>query len=204
MTESARPADAASDATSLSLLERARGNDPEAWRRLVHLFAPLVAYWARRSGLDEHDSADLVQDVFRSVSGSLGRFRRAAAGDSFRGWLWGVTRHRLKDHFRKQADRVAAVGGSEAQARLHAVPDQEPVCDDPSSAASHAGLVRGALDLIRGEYEDRSWQAFWRVAVEGRSPADVAAELGLSVFAVYQIKYRLTRRLRQELGDVME
>ena len=65
-------------------------------------------------------------------------------------------------------------------------------------------MVRAALELIRGEYEERSWQAFWRVAVEGRSPADVATELGLSVFAVYQIKYRLTRRLRQELAGVME
>ena len=135
---------------------------------------------------------------------SIDRFRREKAGDSFRGWLWGVTRNRLRDHFRKQADRVVAVGGSEAQAYLQEFADQEPACDDPSNAASHAGLVRNALELIRDEYEDRSWQAFWRVAVEGQSPADVASSLGLSVFAVYQIKYRLTQRLRRELGDVME
>ena len=192
------------DATSLTLIERARNHDPDAWRRLVQLFAPLVAYWCRRSGLDEHDAADVVQDVFRSVSTSLKRFRREKVDDSFRGWLWGVTRNRLRDHFRKLAGRVAPVGGSEAQARLQELPEVEPVCEDPSSAASHAGLVRSALELIRGDYEERSWKAFWRVAVEGQSPADVARELGLSVFAVYQIKYRLTQRLRRELGNVME
>jgi RNA polymerase sigma-70 factor (ECF subfamily) len=195
---------AGSDATSLSLLERARGNDPDAWRRLVHVFAPLVSYWCRRSGLDEHDAADVAQDVFRSVSTSLTRFRREKASDSFRGWLWGVTRNRLRDHFRKQVERVAGLGGSDAQARLQEVPEEEPACDDPSSVASQAGMVRSALELIRGDYEERSWTAFWRVAVDGHSPADVAKELGLSVFAVYQIKYRLTQRLRQELGDVME
>jgi RNA polymerase sigma-70 factor (ECF subfamily) len=195
---------AGSDLTSLSLLERARSNDPDAWRRLVRLFAPLVSYWCRRAGLDEHDAADVAQEVFRSVAASLPRFRRDHPGDSFRGWLWGVTRNRLRDHYRKVAGRVAAAGGSEARARLDAVPDLEPPADDPSSAAGPGGLVRSALELIRGEYEDRSWQAFWRVAVEGQFPATVAADLGLSVFAVYQIRYRLTRRLRQELGDVLE
>jgi len=195
---------AASDATSLSLLERARGNDPEAWRRIVHLFSPLVHYWCRQSGLDEHDAADLAQDVFRSVAASLERFRREKTGDSFRGWLWGVTRNRLRDHYRKHADRIAAVGGSEAQAQFVEIPDEEPPCNDVSSVASRGSVIRAALELIRGDYEDRSWQAFWRVAVEGHSPADVATELGLTVFAVYQVKYRLTQRLRRELAGLVE
>jgi RNA polymerase sigma-70 factor (ECF subfamily) len=194
----------ASNATSLSLLERARGKDPEAWRRLVQLFGPLVVYWCRRSGLDEHDSADLMQEVFRSVSGSIDRFQREKATDSFRGWLWGVTRNRLRDHFRKQVDRVAAVGGSDAQAQLVEIPDEEPPCEDLSSVASRGSLIRGALELVRGDYEDRSWQAFWRVAVDGQSPADVANEFGLTVFAVYQIKYRLTQRLRTELAGLVD
>jgi RNA polymerase sigma-70 factor (ECF subfamily) len=192
-----------SDATSLSLLVRAQANDPDAWRRLVQLFSPLVYYWGRKAGLNEHDAADLMQDVFRSVAGSLHRFRRDRPEDSFRGWLWGVTRNRIRDQFRARADQVAAIGGSEAQARLLDLPDQEPVCDDPSSVAGPGGLVRATLDLIRADYEDRSWQAFWRVAVDGQSPADVARDLGLSIFAVYQIKYRLTQRLRRELADLM-
>ena len=40
-------------ATSLSLLERARNRDSEAWRRLVELYSPLVFFWARRAGLAE-------------------------------------------------------------------------------------------------------------------------------------------------------
>jgi RNA polymerase sigma-70 factor, ECF subfamily len=195
---------AQSDLTSLSLLERARANDPDGWRRLVRLFEPLVCHWCRRAGLDEHDAADVAQDVFRSVAASIGRFRRDQPGDSFRGWLWGVTRNRLRDHYRKLAGQVAAVGGSDAQARLDAVPDLEPPTDEPSGAAAPGGLVRAALELIRSEYEDRSWQAFWRVAVEGQPPAAVAADLGLTVFAVYQIKYRLTQRLRRELAGLVE
>ena len=35
-------------------------------------------------------------------------------------------------------------------------------------------FLRG-LDLIRDEFEERTWRAFWGTAVEGLSPRDVAA-----------------------------
>jgi len=33
-------------ATSLSMLERARGSDSDAWRRIVELYSPLIFFWA--------------------------------------------------------------------------------------------------------------------------------------------------------------
>src|SRR5688500_16727406 len=61
-------------ATSLSLLERARGRDAEAWRRLVQLYSPLIFFWAGRAGLRDADAADLVQDVWHAVSRGLDQF----------------------------------------------------------------------------------------------------------------------------------
>lgn len=55
--------------------------------------------------------------------------------------------------------------------------------------------------MVRSEFEDRTWQAFWRVAVEGHATAEVAADLGITANAVRQAKSRVLRRLRQELGD---
>jgi RNA polymerase sigma-70 factor (ECF subfamily) len=60
-----------------------------------------------------------------------------------------------------------------------------------------------ALDAIRGEFEPRTWQAFWKTTVEGRAPKDVAAELAMSAGAVRVAKSRVLQRLRAELGDVM-
>jgi RNA polymerase sigma-70 factor (ECF subfamily) len=60
------------------------------------------------------------------------------------------------------------------------------------------------LDLVRGEFENRTWEAFWRTAVEDRPARDVADELGMSVLAVYKAKSRVLRRLRQELGDLVD
>jgi len=59
-----------------------------------------------------------------------------------------------------------------------------------------------ALELIRAEFEDRTWQAFWRVTVDGQPTKDVAQELGVTPSAVRLAKSRVLRRLREELGDL--
>ena len=63
-------------------------------------------------------------------------------------------------------------------------------------------MFRQALDLIRGEFRENTWRAFWLVVVEGRPPADVADELNLSPGAVRVAKCRVLQRLRRTLGDL--
>jgi RNA polymerase sigma-70 factor, ECF subfamily len=193
---------AAAAHTSLSLLDRLRGNDPEAWRRLVALYGPLVLYWGRRAGLSEEDAADLLQNVFQSVTGAIDRFRRDRPGDTFRGWLWSIARNKLRDHFRAREREPVAAGGSEALAHFTQVPEDEPESD--AGTEPSRGLLHRALELVRGGFEETTWQAFWQTAVDGRPPADVAAALGLGLASVYQAKSRVLRRLREELGGVMD
>jgi|SRR5262245_11089648 len=187
-----------STATSRSLIARAREHDPGAWERMVALYAPLVLHWCRRWGLPAADAADVFQDVFQSVAAHLGGFRRDRAGDTFRGWLRAITRNKVNDHFRRRQKEPGAVGGSEARMLLAQLPEVVPVDEDE---AEHVILHR-ALDLVRDEFEPRTWQAFWRTAVEGRPAADVGAELGMSAGAVRVAKSRVLHRLRAELGDL--
>jgi RNA polymerase sigma-70 factor, ECF subfamily len=187
-----------STATSRSLIARAREHDPGAWERMVALYAPLVLHWCRRWGLPAADAADVFQDVFQSVAAHLGGFRRDRAGDTFRGWLRAITRNKVNDHFRRRQKEPGAVGGSEARVLLAQLPDVVPADEDE---AEHVILHR-ALDLVRDEFEPRTWQAFWRTAVEGRPAGDVGTELGMSAGAVRVAKSRVLHRLRAELGDL--
>jgi RNA polymerase sigma-70 factor (ECF subfamily) len=59
------------------------------------------------------------------------------------------------------------------------------------------------LDLVREEFDPRTWTAFWRTAVEGDRPADVAADLGVSAWAVYKARSRVLQRLRTELDRLL-
>jgi RNA polymerase sigma-70 factor (ECF subfamily) len=191
-----------SSATSRSLLQRARSADAGAWDRLVALYGPLVLHWCRHGGLRPEDAADVFQEVFQAVAAHLGGFRKEREADTFRGWLRTITRNKVRDFFRRQGREPGAVGGTDAHRRLAQLP--APAEEGPDGAEAERGLFRRALDLIRGEFEERTWQAFWRTTVAGQAAKDVAADLGMSPGAVRVAKSRVLHRLREELGDLME
>jgi len=192
------------DSTSSSLLERLQSQDAQAWQRLVDLYGPLVYHWCRRHQLQAEDRADVFQEVFRAVASHITAFRRDRAGDTFRGWLLTITRNKIRDHFRRQQRHVQATGGSDALQQLAQVADPLDDQEEAADADQQRALLRRALHLLRDEFEDRTWQAFWRITVEGQAPADVAADLCLSLNAVYKAKSRVLQRFRQELGDLLE
>jgi RNA polymerase sigma-70 factor, ECF subfamily len=194
-----------SSGTSRSLLARVQTDEPQAWERLVDLYAPLVLFWCRRRGLQDQDAADIFQEVFQAVVRNVAGFRKERAGDTFRGWLWKITENKLRDHFRRLGHDAHGVGGSSAQERLAQLP-MPPLAEDEGAGdgAEESGLFARALALIRAEFEERTWAAFWQTAVDGRAPKDVAADLSMSAGAVRVAKSRVLHRLRKELGDLLE
>jgi RNA polymerase sigma-70 factor (ECF subfamily) len=203
----ANPPTDASEPSSISstLLDRVRAQRPEAWERLVDLYGPVVYRWCRQSALGPEDAADVVQEVFTAVAAHVGQFRRERPGDSFGGWLRTITRNKIRDLYRRRQGKAQARGGTDARQQLAEI-GGPPEPSDPSAACDNgldAWLSRRGLELVRAEFENRTWEAFWRTAVEGRAPADIAEDLGMTVQAVYKAKSRVLRRLRQELGGLI-
>jgi RNA polymerase sigma-70 factor (ECF subfamily) len=194
--------------TSLSLLDRARRQAPGAWEQLVSLYAPLVYGWCRRAGLRPDDAEDVGQEVFCAVARKLGEFHRDRPGDSFRGWLWRITDHKIGDYRRQHPAALEAVGGSEGLRRVGGLADEGPdtSASDPAGAPPREDkvLLHQALQQLRPEFSEQVWQAFWRVTVESRVPAAVARELGVSTNVVYLAKSRVLRRLREEFAGLLE
>jgi RNA polymerase sigma-70 factor, ECF subfamily len=190
--------------TSLTLLERVREQDGDAWQRLVLLYAPLVVRWCNHRGVRGQDADDVQQEVFQAVATGLPTFRRDRPGDTFRGWLRVITRRKLLDHFRKQARHPEAQGGTTAQRQLQEIADQEDQALPEDTEGDLSSLYHRALDLVRSEFEDRTWEAFWRVAVDNQSPDLIAADLGVTPAAIRKAKSRVLHRLRQEIGDLID
>jgi RNA polymerase sigma-70 factor (ECF subfamily) len=188
--------------TSLSLLQRIRNGDASGWGRVVSLYSPLVYHWCRRFGVEGADADDVLQEVFQAASQNIGTFRRENQGDTFRGWLRGITRNKAMAFWRGRQNQPAAPGGSEALQRLEGVAETEP--QDAEEADQMSSLFHRALGLLQSEFEPRTWQAFWRVTVDGQSSADVAAELQMTANAVRMAKSRVLHRLREELGDLVQ
>jgi RNA polymerase sigma-70 factor (ECF subfamily) len=192
--------------TSRSLLSAARQDDGDAWQRLVRLYAPLVAAWCRRAGVAHQEIPDLLQEVFTAVARNLDRFRKEQPTDTFRGWLATITRNKVRDYYRQRREVPAATGGTEAAQRLSQLldPFSDIDTDDPAEEAAVSGVLRRALDAIRGEFHERTWQAFWGVVVDGRAAAEVGEHLHMRPGHVRVAKSRILQRLRRELGDAGE
>jgi RNA polymerase sigma-70 factor, ECF subfamily len=191
-----------STSTSRSLLDRLKADEADAWDRLISLYAPLLLRWCRRWHVQEQDLPDIFQDVFQAVATHIGSFRKEKQGESFRGWLRTIAYHKVCDHFRRAEREPGGAGGTDAQLRLSRLAtDDLSDPDDSGEENAVRGLLDRALNLIRSEFEDRTWQAFWLTVVEGRSPTDLSIDLGMSPGAVRVAKARVLRRLRDELGE---
>jgi RNA polymerase sigma factor (sigma-70 family) len=183
--------------TRLSLLARLENpDDTAAWHQFVELYGRLVYGFARDRGLQDADASDLTQEVFLEIAPRAGRWHYDPARGSFRHWLYGVTRHKLARFFERRG--VQAVGGTVDNHRLA----EEPSPEDPESVWEkefRQQLFRVAAAKIEGDFAPNTWRAFWRTAVDGEEGATVAAELGMSVGAVYVAKSRVLARLSEQI-----
>ena len=192
-------------ATRHSLIVKLRDPaDTGAWREFVALYQPLVYRLARRQGLQDADAHDLCQDVFRAVARAIERYDVDPARGRFRGWLSRITRNLLINFLTRRPYRLRGSGSTSVQELLEAQPADDPSATAVFEAEYRRRVFRWAADEVRGEFAPSTWQAFWTTAVDGRAPSDAAAELGLSVGAVYIARSRVLARLRariQQLGD---
>jgi RNA polymerase sigma-70 factor (ECF subfamily) len=172
-----------------------------AWERLVVLYGPLVRHWCRRGGVATQDVDDVAQEVFAKAAASLDTFRYREPSDTFRGWLHGVTRHRILEHFRRVRRQLTAAGGSEARALILNQPDLQFDPDEEERTLT-GQLYRRVLEFINGEFEPRTWRMFWRSVVDGLPTVAVAAELSVTAGAVRQARSRVLRRLREEAAEL--
>jgi len=182
---------------------RLKGQEPGAWNEMALLYGPLVFHWARRAGLCPQDSEDVVQEVFQTVARRITEFRRDRDGDSFRAWLRIITRNKIGNILKRLQRGETPVGGTNAMNKMAQVAEKD-IPSTPSLDADYGGLFERAFSLIRPEFKEQTWQAFWRVVVGDRAAGEVAAELGMSANAVYIAKSRVLCRLREVLGDPLE
>jgi RNA polymerase sigma-70 factor (ECF subfamily) len=185
----------------VSLLERLRQpaeRAAAAWKRFVELYSPLLYSWARRLGLQPADAADLVQDILTLLVKKIPAFRYEQ-GKCFRAWLWTVSLNKWRENQRKPVPSTSNAAGVD-------VPD--PAAGDPAvelAEAEYRGLlIRRAQQLMQAEFPTATWKAYWDHVICGKPAAAVAAELGITVNAVYVAKCRVLRRLREELAGLLE
>jgi RNA polymerase sigma-70 factor (ECF subfamily) len=185
--------------TRASLLVQLRdGSNHAAWQEFVKLYGPVVYGFARKRGLQDADAADLMQDVMRSVSAAIVRLDYDRNQGTFRGWLFTISRNKIFNFLSARRIRPQGSGDTGAHRMLAAQPDGREDAD-AWELEYQRRLTSLAMERIKSEFQEKSWQAFWLTAVEGQAASEVSQRLGLSAGAIYVAKSRVLARLKEEV-----
>ena len=146
----------------------------------------LHAYLARRAGTAVAD--DLLAEVWLAAFASRSTYDRSLG--TARGWLYGVARLRLLEHYRLQQRDARTLD-------LLAVEswDEWAQIDERLDAQTIAPALRAALATMDGADRELVLLLYW----EELSPTDAAHVLGIPAGTARSRMHRIRRQLREKL-----
>ncbi len=167
--------------------------DGSEWGLFVDVYGPLLYHFCRRRGVQDADARDVTQNVFLSVRRGIKNFTYDPARGKFRSWLGTITSREIG---RQRRGGIRAGLPSEAATQgAHQPADNEAAW----IVEFNSHLCQAALERIRPDFEELTWQAFKMLWLHDMKPRDVAAQLNKEPDWVYQVKFRVLRRLEKEV-----
>jgi len=201
--------DDASVATRSSLLGRLRdASDNVSWQTFFDTYWRLIYNVARKSGLDDSDAQDVVQETVIAVARRMPEFRYDHAKGSFKSWLLLITRRRIHDHFRRHyrlplaapAETVERPNPAEDIPAPVQPPDEE--IDDAWEQEWQRSFFQTTLARVRQKANPKHYQVFDCCVLQNLPAGEVARMLGLSVAQVYLIKHRMSRAVKHAAREL--
>lgn len=194
--------------TRESLLERLkRWDDQESWREFFNIYWRMLYATALKSGLNESEAQDVVQDTIILVAKKMNGFKYDSAVDSFKGWLLYLTRKRIALEYRKRA-----------RGRLQTSPEETDGCASIDEIPDPAGgnleavwetewaqtIWAAALTKVKDQVALKHFQMFDLYVLKEQPAPEVARTLGVSVAQVYLAKHRVSALLKKELDQLKD
>lgn len=190
--------------TRESLLGRLKDwEDERSWRDFFETYWRLIYSTARKGGLSDAESQEVVQETVITVAKQMKGFKYDPAIGSFKGWLKLITRRRIADQYRKRkpqeigiTDGGTAGGGTWAMDRL---PDAAAENADAAWEADwRQSLLDRAVELVRTQVSPRQYQIFDLYVLRQWPASQVAASLDISTAQVHLAKHRVQSQIKKE------
>jgi len=185
------------------LLEALRCNEPMAAERLATRYGERAYRLARRITGNGQDAEEVVQDAFWTVVRKIDTFRGESA---FGSWLYRIVTNASYQKLRRRQSRRDELSLGDVlplfdERGCHTAPvaDWSPRADDPSIQVELRTALTAAIDELPAAYRT----VLVLRDIEGRSHAEIAETLGLSVCVVKTRAHRARLFLRKQLEAFM-
>ena len=186
--------------TTRSSVIRAVANteNEAAWQRFFDLYAGFVFSIARSKGLNDTDADDIVQMVFADLARNLPSFKYDREKGHFRPYLAALVKWRVIDRL-KAARRDADLKSDFMEEAKAIGPGDDEFADREWKAVAMDHALRRIKSSVRPEH----YAAFVASTVEGQDTETVMKLYKLSRDNLYQIRKRLSERLRKVMSEVL-
>ena len=173
--------------------------DHEAWVDFVTRYDPVIRSSCHRFGFDAETTEELCQRIWIDLARRM-RSLRYDPGRTFRGWLCRLCQSRAIDLLRKKkADAVLSLEDQPAASLVHyAYAGSDAEEGGASERPLLLRLAEEVQDGVRRRVEERTWQVFWNIAVEGQSIREASEAAGITYYAAFAAQKRVRRMLREE------
>lgn len=173
----------------------------DAWRVFLARYWPRIVAWAKRGGAGRDDAEQIASEVLLKLSCGQALASFDGGKGSFRPWLRKVVERVAVNFLGKSRNTPGGVGkGGEDPfdalldpASLEALTDEIDFCFSCDLQKAEASVER-----VRARIRPETWEAYYRTAILGNSAVETAAQLELSVPAVYMAKQRVGAMLIEE------
>lgn len=195
-------------ATRGTLLARLKNwDDADSWQDFSRTYERLILGVARKSGLDEAECQDVLQEVLLSVAKTIEGFESDPKRGSFKSWLLNLTRWRITDQVRKRhglrSTSASPVHPPDETATVERVPDPGGAGFEQTWEQEwQLSVMEAAIDRLRRRVKPKHFQIFDLYNQRQWSPERVARELGITRVQVYLVHHRLTKLLREEAARI--
>jgi len=187
------------ETTRSSVLRAVANTENEAaWNRLFNLYAGFVFSIARRKGLNDTDADDMVQMVFTDLARNLPTFKYDREKGRFRSYLTGLVNWRIIDRLKTLKRETELKADFRKYVRSAAGKD-----DTFAEREWQAAATEEALRRIKPDVRPEHYAAFVASAIEGQDTEIVTKLYGISSDNLYQIRKRLTAKLRETVAEVL-
>jgi RNA polymerase sigma-70 factor (ECF subfamily) len=171
--------------------------DQAAWGEFAERYGRKIYGWSRRWNLQEADAEDVTQQVLLKLAHQMRTFSYDPA-KSFRAWLKTLTHHAWRDFVESRGRPGAGSGDTRVLEYLQTIPDGESLADELDEEFARE-LLDEAMARVRLRVQPQTWQAFHLLAVEGRSGAEAAGQLGMKVATVFVARSKVQKMLQAEV-----
>lgn len=181
--------------SDLTLVNRLKSNDADAWADLYGTYAPHISSFIIARGCNQSHVQDVIQDTFITLHNGIGRFSYNENRGRLKSYILRIAKTKMIDMYRKNVKYTSIEDASLIDALMN---QNTPVTSTLSDMKFDIDVVTSAIDKVKGRVKAKTFDCFHETYIKEEKVSTVAQARALSPNLVSQHKHTVYKMVIDE------